>query len=184
VLSVAGVPVTEAVAQYGSPLFLLDEQHFRVAARTYADAYAGADVYYAAKAFLTTRIARWAVEEGLRIDVCTLGEMEVALRAGVPGEQLLFHGNNKSMVELRRALEVGSRAHRGRFLRRDRTTCRPGRGARRAPQGAGAGDCRGRGPHPRVHRHGPRGPEVRTGLGRRGGGGRGQGRHMPSRRWN
>ena len=107
VLSVAGVPVTEAVAQYGSPLFLLDEQHFRVAARTYADAYAGADVYYAAKAFLTTRIARWAVEEGLRIDVCTLGEMEVALRAGVPGEQLLFHGNNKSMVELRRALEVG-----------------------------------------------------------------------------
>ena len=103
----AGVPVTEAVAQYGSPLFLLDEQHFRVAARTYADAYAGADVYYAAKAFLTTRIARWAVEEGLRIDVCTLGEMEVALRAGVPGEQLLFHGNNKSIVELRRALEVG-----------------------------------------------------------------------------
>ncbi len=103
----AGVPVTEAVAQYGSPLFLLDEQHFRVAARTYADAYAGADVYYAAKAFLTTRLARWAVEEGLRIDVCTLGEMEVALRAGVPGEQLLFHGNNKSIVELRRALEVG-----------------------------------------------------------------------------
>ena len=107
VLSVAGVPVTEAVAQYGSPLFLLDEQHFRVAARSYADAYAGADVYYAAKAFLTTHVARWAVEEGLRIDVCTLGEMEVALRAGVPGEQLLFHGNNKSMVELRRALEVG-----------------------------------------------------------------------------
>jgi diaminopimelate decarboxylase len=107
VLCVAGVPVTDAVAEFGSPVFVLDEQHFRAAARTYAQAYAGADVYYAAKAFLTTRIARWAVEEGLRIDVCTLGEMEVALRAGVSGENLLFHGNNKSVAELRRALEVG-----------------------------------------------------------------------------
>ena len=107
VLSVAGVPVTHAVAQFGSPVFVLDEQHFRAAARSYAEAYAGADVYYAAKAFLTTRIARWAVEEGLRIDVCSLGEMEVALRAGVPGEDLLFHGNNKSVAELRRALEAG-----------------------------------------------------------------------------
>jgi len=107
VLCVAGVPVTTVVAQYGSPVFVLDEQHFRAAARAYAQAYAGADVYYAAKAFLTTRIARWAVEEGLRIDVCTLGEMEVALRAGVSGEDLLFHGNNKSVAELRRALEAG-----------------------------------------------------------------------------
>jgi diaminopimelate decarboxylase len=107
VLTVAGVSASEAVAQFGSPLFVLDEQHFRTAARTYAEAYAGADVYYAAKAFLTTRIAQWAVAEGLRIDVCTLGEMEVALRAGVSGGQLLFHGNNKSELELRRALEVG-----------------------------------------------------------------------------
>ncbi len=107
VLTVAGVSASEAVAQFGSPLFVLDEQHFRTAARTYAEAYAGADVYYAAKAFLATRIAQWAVAEGLRIDVCTLGEMEVALRAGVSGGQLLFHGNNKSELELRRALEVG-----------------------------------------------------------------------------
>jgi diaminopimelate decarboxylase len=95
------------VAEYGSPVFILDEEHFRSSAREYSDAYAGADVYYAAKAFLTTRIARWALEEGLRIDVCTLGELEVALRAGVPADRLLFHGNNKSGQELRTALEVG-----------------------------------------------------------------------------
>lgn len=107
VLELAGVPVTQAVAEYGSPLFLLDERHFRQAARAYAQAYAGADVYYAAKAFLSGRIARWADEEGLRIDVCTMGELEVALRAGVSGDRLLFHGNNKSEQELRRALEAG-----------------------------------------------------------------------------
>ena len=107
VLTVAGVPVTEAVAQFGSPLFMLDEQHFRHAARSYVQAYAGADVYYAAKAFLTGRIAQWATEEGLRIDVCTYGEMEIALRAGVEPARMLFHGNNKSEAELRRALQVG-----------------------------------------------------------------------------
>jgi diaminopimelate decarboxylase len=107
VLEVAGVRVTDAVAHYGSPVYLIDEKHFRQAARTYAQAYAGADVYYAAKAFLTGQIARWADEEGLRIDVCSMGEMEIALRAGVNPDRLLFHGNNKSGAELRRAVEVG-----------------------------------------------------------------------------
>lgn len=107
VLQIGSVAVTRAVEQYGSPVFILDEEHFRFAARTYAKAYADADVYYAAKAFLSGRVARWADEEGLRIDVCTMGEMEVALRAGVAAEHILFHGNNKSVAELRRALEVG-----------------------------------------------------------------------------
>ncbi len=107
VLQVGEVPVTDAVAEYGSPLFLLDEQHFREAARSYVRAYAGADVYYAAKAFISGRVAQWADQEGLRIDVCTLGEMEIALRAGVDPARILFHGNNKSVAELRRALEVG-----------------------------------------------------------------------------
>ena len=106
-ITVAGVPVTEAVAQYGSPLFVLDEEHFRAVAREYVEAYAGADVYYAAKAFLSAAIARWADEEGLRLDVCTLGEMELGLRAGVAPARMLFHGNNKSAEELSRALEAG-----------------------------------------------------------------------------
>ncbi|HQR79008.1 MAG TPA: diaminopimelate decarboxylase [Actinomycetota bacterium] len=107
VLEVSGLPVTEAVTEFGSPLYLIDEEHFRASARSYVQAFGGADVYYAAKAFLSGRIAQWADQEGLRIDVCTLGELEVALRAGVPGDRLLFHGNNKSKQELRRALEVG-----------------------------------------------------------------------------
>lgn len=107
VLAVGSVPVTQAVAEHGSPLFVLDEEHFRASARTYAQAYADADVYYAAKAFLSGTIARWADQEGLRFDVCTMGEMEVALRAGVDPARILFHGNNKSPAELRRALEVG-----------------------------------------------------------------------------
>ncbi len=155
VLQLAGIPVTEAVAEYGSPLFLLDERHFRQAARAYAQAYAGADVYYAAKAFLSGRIARWADEEGLRIDVCTMGELEVALRAGVSGDRLLFHGNNKSEQELRRALDVGvgrivadSFDEIGRLSR----LAAAGRGP---PQCADPGDRRRGGAHPRVHRHRP-----------------------------
>ena len=65
------------------------------------------DIYYAGKAFLSTTVAKWLVEEGLRIDVCTGGELEVALRAGVKPENILFHGNNKSVPELEKAVEVG-----------------------------------------------------------------------------
>jgi diaminopimelate decarboxylase len=110
-LVVGGVDVRDAVAQSGSPVMLLDEAQVRDSAATYVAAYAttGADcqVYYAGKAFLATTVARWLVEEGIRIDVCSGGELEVALRAGVDPASILFHGNNKSEDELDRALEVG-----------------------------------------------------------------------------
>ena len=106
-LTIAGVPVTQAVTEFASPLFVIDEDHFRNEARSYVQAYEGADVYYAAKAFLTGTIAQWADAEGLRIDVCTMGEMEIALRAGVDPQRILFHGNNKSVAELRHALDAG-----------------------------------------------------------------------------
>lgn len=106
-LAIGGVDVRDAVAEYGSPVFLLDEGQFRSAAREYVSAYPDADVYYAAKSFLSGRVAQWADQEGLRIDVCSEGEMEVALRSGVDAQRLLLHGNNKSLRELRRALEVG-----------------------------------------------------------------------------
>ncbi|MHB8339918.1 MAG: diaminopimelate decarboxylase, partial [Mycobacteriales bacterium] len=69
----------------------------------------GADavVYYAAKAFLCTQVARWIAEEGLSLDVCTGGELAVALHAGFPPERLLLHGNNKSLSELRAAVRAG-----------------------------------------------------------------------------
>ncbi len=69
-------------------------------------------VYYAGKAFLATAVARWLAAEGVRIDVCTGGELEIAVRAGVAGPDILFHGNNKSEAEIARALEVGV----GRFV--------------------------------------------------------------------
>ncbi len=107
VLTLGGVDVRELAAQYGTPAYVLDEQDFRDRARAWRRAFEGADVYYAAKAFLCTAVARWVAEEGLSLDVCTGGELAVALRAGFPPERLLFHGNNKSVAELERAVAAG-----------------------------------------------------------------------------
>jgi diaminopimelate decarboxylase len=107
VLEVGGVRVTDLVAEHGSPAYVLDEADFRARARAFRDAFADYDVYYAGKAFLCTTVARWIVEEGLRLDVCTGGELAVAERAQVPPELLGFHGNNKSVPELTRAVELG-----------------------------------------------------------------------------
>ena len=107
VLEVGGVPVTDLVAEHGSPAYVLDEADFRSRARAFREAFADFDVYYAGKAFLCTTVARWIVQEGLRLDVCTGGELAIAERAGVPPELLGFHGNNKSVSELTRAVELG-----------------------------------------------------------------------------
>ena len=111
VLTVAGRTVTELVAEFGSPLFIMDEQDVRARARAYVKAFNTSDVpttvYYAAKAFLTTTVARWIADEGLGFDVCTGGELETALRAGVDPSRILFHGNNKSVAELERAVDSG-----------------------------------------------------------------------------
>ena len=109
-LSVGGVDVRDAAAQFGTPLFLLDEQSVRSRAREYkaaATAVGAQQVYYAAKAFLATRVAQWVHEEGLGIDVASGGELAVALRAGVPGADLVMHGNNKSAQEIDAALAAG-----------------------------------------------------------------------------
>ncbi len=109
-LEVGARDVRDVAAEYGTPLFVLDEEDLRERARRYRASYvqAGATlVYYAAKAFLTTAIARWVTEEGLGIDVATGGELEVALRAGVPGDRLLMHGNNKSMAEIEAGVAAG-----------------------------------------------------------------------------
>ena len=107
VLTLGGVDVRDLAAQFGTPAFVLDEDDFRGRCRAWREAFADHDVYYAGKAFLCTAIARWVAEEGLSLDVCTGGELAVALRAGFPVERLLFHGNNKSVDELTRAVQVG-----------------------------------------------------------------------------
>jgi diaminopimelate decarboxylase len=106
-LEVGGVDVRDLVAEHGSPAYVLDEADFRARARAFAEAFAGYSVYYAGKAFLCTTVARWVAEEGLCLDVCSPGELAVALRAGVDPDRLEYHGNNKTVAELHRAVEVG-----------------------------------------------------------------------------
>ena len=107
VLEVGGVRLTDLVAEHGSPAYVLDEADFRSRARAFRDGFAGCDVYYAGKAFLCTTVARWIAEEGLSLDVCSGGELAVAERAGFPMERVGFHGNNKTVAELERAVELG-----------------------------------------------------------------------------
>ena len=117
-LEVGGVGVRDLVEQFGTPAYVLDELDFRSRATAFRDAFADAfgvdaqgrrrgEVFYAGKAFLCTEVARWVLADGLGLDVCTGGELAVALRAGMPGERIALHGNNKSDTELERALGAG-----------------------------------------------------------------------------
>ena len=110
VTSIAGVSLTALAREFGTPLFVVDEDDFRGRCREIAAAFGGGDhVHYAAKAFLCSEVARWIDQEGLALDVATGGELAVALRAGFPAERITLHGNNKSVDELTTAVraEVG-----------------------------------------------------------------------------
>ncbi|MGH3553848.1 MAG: diaminopimelate decarboxylase [Mycobacterium sp.] len=108
VVSIAGVTVTELAREYGTPLFVVDEDDFRSRCREMAAAFGGGErVHYAAKAFLCTEIARWIDDEGLSLDVCTGGELAAALHADFPAERIALHGNNKSVAELTAAVKAG-----------------------------------------------------------------------------
>ena len=104
VIAVGGVPATDVAAKFGTPAFVLDEADLRDRARAYASASEHVSAYYAGKAFLCTAVARWVADEGLGLDVCTGGELAVALAAGFPVERIGMHGNNKSLDELRAAV--------------------------------------------------------------------------------
>ncbi|MGO9926010.1 MAG: diaminopimelate decarboxylase [Mycobacterium sp.] len=105
---IAGVPVTRLAQEYGTPLFVIDEDDFRSRCQDMAAAFGGGkNVHYAGKAFLCSEIARWINEEGLSLDVCTGGELAVALHADFPPERITFHGNNKSVAELTAAVKAG-----------------------------------------------------------------------------
>jgi diaminopimelate decarboxylase len=108
VVRLAGVDVRDLAQEYGTPLFVMDEADFRSRCRDHAEAFGDpALVHYASKAFLSTTVARWVAEEGLSLDVCSGGELAVALRAGFPAERIALHGNNKSVPELVAAVEAG-----------------------------------------------------------------------------
>jgi diaminopimelate decarboxylase len=108
VLTIGGMDVRDLAAEFGTPLFACDEADFRQRCGEFREAFgAGAAVFYAAKAFCCRGVLRWASEEGLGVDVCTGGELEVALQAGVDPAMITLHGSNKLLVELARALETG-----------------------------------------------------------------------------
>jgi diaminopimelate decarboxylase len=108
VLRLGDVDVRELAAEFGTPLYVCDEADVRSRCRDYLDAFGpDATVCYAAKAFCSRAVLRWVSAEGLGVDVCTGGELEVALSAGVPADMITLHGNNKTVGELFRALEAG-----------------------------------------------------------------------------
>jgi diaminopimelate decarboxylase len=92
--------------EHGTPLFVYDEEHLRARCREAVAAFPDG-VAYATKAFLCGAMAQLAHEEGMYLDVATGGEIHVALASGVPAGRLVFHGNNKSVTELRQAIEAG-----------------------------------------------------------------------------
>ncbi|MCX4794892.1 diaminopimelate decarboxylase [Streptomyces sp. NBC_01242] len=107
-VTVGGIEVTRLAEEFGTPAYFLDESDFRARCRAWADAFGrDADVFYAGKAFLSRAVVRWLKEEGLNLDVCSGGELTCALDAGMPAERIAFHGNNKTVGEIERAVTVG-----------------------------------------------------------------------------
>ena len=107
-VSIAGVSLSELAEEYGTPLYVFDEQDFRSRCRDMAKAFGGPEhVHYASKAFITKRIVRWVDEEGLCLDVASLNEAKLALAAGFPPERMTAHGNNKEDEYLQLCVDNG-----------------------------------------------------------------------------
>ncbi|WP_262056452.1 diaminopimelate decarboxylase [Streptomyces sp. STR69] len=106
-LTVGGVSLAEAADRFGTPVYVLDEQEVRERCRAYRTAFPEAEVVYAAKAFLCRAMAHWVEEEGLGLDVCSAGELALAVTTGFPPERIVLHGNAKSPEDLSTALRLG-----------------------------------------------------------------------------
>jgi len=107
-LHLGGAAASRLAAEHGTPLLVYCEETIRAQARAYGEAAPGALIVYGTKAFANVALLRVLAEEGVGADVSTLGELAFALEAGLTGERLLFHGNNKSDEELRAAAEAGT----------------------------------------------------------------------------
>jgi diaminopimelate decarboxylase len=102
-LTLGGVPASRLAAEHGTPLLVYDERTLRTQARAYREAVPDALVVYGTKAFANVALLRLLAEEGVGADVSTVGELAFAQAAGIGGERIVFHGNNKSAEELRAA---------------------------------------------------------------------------------
>ena len=112
-LVIGGCRASALAKEFGTPLFVIDENDFKSRIISWKNALnsnfganAG-EVYYASKSFVSVEVAKWIAEAGIGIDVCTGGELAVALAAKFPADRIEVHGNNKSEEEIRVAIEVG-----------------------------------------------------------------------------
>ena len=107
-LTIGGIAAEQLAAEHGTPLVVYCEETLRAQARAYREAAPGALVVYGTKAFANVAVLRILAEEGVGADVSTLGELAFAQAAGIGGDRILFHGNNKSDEELRAAAAAGA----------------------------------------------------------------------------
>ncbi len=113
VLHLSGISAAKLAQEFGTPAFFLDEEAFKARALAWNNGlrnefgnHAGT-IFYAAKSFICTAVAQWIEEIGIGIDVCTGGELAVALAGGINPARIEVHGNNKSVAEIERAVAVG-----------------------------------------------------------------------------
>jgi diaminopimelate decarboxylase len=106
-LCIGEVPLTDIADEFRTPTYVIDEADFRCRAHRYRTALRNTEVVYAGKSLLTIAVARWARDEGLGVDVCSAGELAIALAGGVAKARIIMHGNAKSQDELRAAVRFG-----------------------------------------------------------------------------
>jgi len=112
-LSLAGIPAAQLAKEFGTPSFFIDEDAYRSRALAWNNELQNqfgkeaGTIYYAAKSFICTAVAQWIADIGIGIDVCTGGELAVALAGGIKPSKIEVHGNNKSVAEIDRAVSAG-----------------------------------------------------------------------------
>ncbi|MGW6379070.1 diaminopimelate decarboxylase [Rhodococcus sp. NPDC055112] len=106
-ITVGGVALADVADQYGTPSYVIDELDVRHRCRTYREIFPEAEIAYAGKALMTRALASWVSQEGLALDVCSAGELAIALSAGVDARRIIMHGNAKTPAELTAAIEAG-----------------------------------------------------------------------------
>ncbi|MGW4245062.1 diaminopimelate decarboxylase [Nocardia sp. NPDC004722] len=106
-ITVGGVALADIADRYGTPTYVLDEDEVRGRCRAYRKRFPDAEIIYAGKALLTRAVAEWITDEGLSLDVCSAGELAVALASWTDPARIVLHGNGKPFAELETAINCG-----------------------------------------------------------------------------
>ena len=110
-LSIAGCSAETLVKEFGSPLYVIDQDDFYLRTKAWKLAldneFESNNLYYAAKSFISIEVAKWLKDLNVGLDVCSGGELLVALAAKFPAANIEFHGNNKSESEIKLAIDSG-----------------------------------------------------------------------------